>query len=172
MIVIPARVKVVVVMVSALALAAGLLTLALLPKPAQAKAESFTASDWSAFAFTDISPCTGEPYALEGRVHVVTHYTQDANGGYLVTGEVNVQGSGVGDTSGAKYLFHQKSAFHRRYNGYFPDNFTAAGNFRVIRQGSATPTDDFVLPFVGHFTVNVNGEMTSTFNKSGEGECV
>ena len=74
MIVIPARVKVVVVMVSALALAAGLLTLALLPKPAQAKAESFTASDWSAFAFTDISPCTGEPYALEGRVHVVTHY--------------------------------------------------------------------------------------------------
>ena len=42
----------------------------------------------------------------------------------------------------------------------------------MIRQGSATPTDDFVLPFVGHFTVNVNGEMTSTFNKSGEGECV
>jgi hypothetical protein len=171
MVVIPTRVRVVVV-VAALALAAGLLTLALLTKPTQAKAESFTASDWSAFAFTDISPCTGEPYSLEGTVHMVAHYTQDANGGYLVTGEVNAQGSGVGDTSGATYRFQQKSAFHRRYNGFFPDNFTAAGYTKVTRQGSATPTDDFVVPFVGHFTVNANGEMTSTFNKAGEGECV
>jgi hypothetical protein len=169
MLVIPARVKVVVVMVSALALAAGLLTLTLLAKPAQAQAETFKDSVREPFTALVTNPCTGEDVLLEGTQHLVVHTTIDANGGFHFQSWGNAQLQGE-SASGAKYVAHQ--TLHERINSEAASNFTRTDTIQIIRQGSATSTDDFVIKQVQHVTVNANGEITSMFNEFNEEPCI
>jgi hypothetical protein len=79
MVVIPTRARVVVV-VSALALAAGLLTLALLANPTQAK--SGTNDERVPFSQDYFNGCIGEPFHIDGTMHIVEHFQIDENGVY------------------------------------------------------------------------------------------
>ncbi len=161
MLVISARVRVVVVMVSALALAAGLLTMALLSKPAQAQAETFTSSDRDAFLIA-FESCTGEVLEVQGTLHAVAHTTIDPNGTFHTTFHNNIQG-GAESASGAKYVFNSSSTNQQNFSvsGTPPFIATNTMSFRLIRQGSATPTDDLMVKVLIHQTVNANGEITS-----------
>jgi hypothetical protein len=168
MIAIPNRVRVVVV-VSALALAASLLTLALLAKPTQAQAESDTFNLRFPVAFGAINHCTGEEAFIEGTAHSVFHFTEDANGGFHVKSLFHVQGQGV-SPSGAKYVIHDSSNSHFNVRAESADNLTHTGTFKVIRQGSATPEDDFKVKLLFHVTINANGEVTAEV-EADEREC-
>ena len=165
MIAMPNRVRVVMV-VSALALAVSLLTLALLAKPAQAQAETITDNDRSTFDGSFIS-CTGEFVFIEGTMHTVAHTTIDENGGFHTTFHLNTQGRGVSD-SGAKYVFH--NVFNQHLVFTDASNATLTQTIKLIRQGSATPTDDATLKFLIHVTINANGEVTADVSKF-EAEC-
>src|SRR5215208_2313591 len=167
MLVIPSRVRFVAVM-SALALALGLLTLALLAKPAQAQAETITDKDRSTFDGSFIS-CTGEEVFIEGTMHTVANTTIDANGERHIKFHFNEQGQGEGESSGDKYVFHSVSNSHQNFTEDNA-NFTFSDTARLIRQGSATPTDDFNLIFLVHVTINANGEVTADVAKF-EPEC-
>jgi hypothetical protein len=157
-----------VVLVVALALAASLLTLAVvLAKPAQAQAQTFTDTDQSPFSFT-VDGCT-EPVFLEGTFYTVAHTTIDANGERHVKFHFNIQGQGEGESSGDKYVFHSVSNSHQNFTEDNA-NFTFSDTARLIRQGSATPTDDFNLIFLVHVTINANGEVTADVAKF-EPEC-
>jgi hypothetical protein len=169
MIVIPNRGRVVAV-ISALALAAGLLTLALLAKPAQAQAETTTSNDRSTFNefFTS---CTGELVQIQGTLHTVEHSTIDANGVRHTTFHFQTQGRGESD-SGAKYVFQDVRVAHDNDTGAPGDNFniTFTETLKLIRQGSATPTDDVESRLLVHVTLNDQGEVTAEVFKA-EGEC-
>jgi len=160
MLVILARVKVVVVVVSALALAAGLLTLALQAKPAQAQAGTITSTDQSTFSGTFFT-CTGELVFIEGTVNTVAHTTIDANGERHTVSRFNIQGQGVSD-SGAKYVFIDVFNFTVNSEGGAPYyNVIFTQTVKLIRQGSATPTDDLDVNLLIHQTVNAQGELTA-----------
>ena len=159
MVVIPNRVRVLVV-VSALALAAGLLTLALLAKPTQAQAQHETFRAQMPFEMGGFNPCTGETYYLEGTVHLVTQVTQDANGNFHFTSHQVVEGQGVG-ASGAKYVVHDSFNTTINFTLEAAQTFTQEFIFKVIRQGSDTPEDDYTVKYLIHFTVTANGELTS-----------
>jgi hypothetical protein len=167
MLVIPTRVKVVVVMVSALALAGGLLTLALLSKPAQAQAETTTTQDRSTFNVL-FDSCTGESVNMQGTSHTVAHSTIDENGVVHSTLHFNTRGKGESD-SGAKYVFHDASTQHLTFTGDLED-VTLTMTSKLIRQGSATPTDDLDFRYLLHVTINDRGDVTAAFEKE-ELEC-
>ena len=166
MLIIPARMRVLVVMVSALALAAGLLTLALLAKPAQAQAQPEHVAEHTPFTFEQDNPCTGEVILVEGRAHVVGHYTEDASGGQHFVLESHSQGRGV-STSGAKYTLSSGSPqTHNVKVDAAAEAFTWTDRVIFNRQGSDTPGDDFQGHFVFHATVNANGELTVVFERA------
>ncbi len=158
-----------VVVVSALALAAGLLTLALLAKPTQAQAQTETFNERFAFEFVAFNPCTGEEFFAEGTSHVVFHITQDPSGGSHVKSHLDSHGQGVSE-SGAKYVLHDTTNGQNNFRLFAQENFTATETFKTIRQGEATPEDDFLTHVVFHYTFNANGELTSEVVKV-EVEC-
>jgi hypothetical protein len=162
MLVIPTRVRVVVV-VSALALAAGLLTLALLAKPTQAQAQTFTDTDRSPVSGIAFG-CT-EPVFVEGTLHTVAHTTIDANGGFHTKFQFNLKAQGEGLSSGDKYVFHDLFSFRQNSPSGAASNFTFTETFKVIRQGSDTPTDDLQNKVLVHVTVNAQGEVTAVVEK-------
>jgi hypothetical protein len=174
MIVIANRVRVVVVMVSALAVAAGLLTLAVvLEKPAQAQAETITSTDRDTVSGTigTEGSCTDEPVFIEGTLHTVGHTTIDATGGFHTKFQFNYKAQGEGLSSGDKYVYHDVFNDHA-YEAWFTNTFneTFTETIKLIRQGSATPTDDLNFKVLFHVTVNAQGEVTSDVFKM-ESEC-
>jgi hypothetical protein len=155
-----------VVLVVALALAASLLTLAaVLAKPAQAQqVQTFTDTDQSPFSFT-VEGCT-EPVFLEGTFYTVAHTTIDANGGFHSKFQFRLTGQGEGLSSGDKYVFNTMLNEDRNSPMGATEaelTFTQTSPFKLIRQGSATPTDDQQGKFLNHITVNAQGEVTARF---------
>jgi hypothetical protein len=166
MVVVPTRVRAVVV-VSALALAAGLLSLAMLAKPAQTQAQTDMFNERVPQTFVIPNPCTGEDVFVEGTSHLVFQRTEDANGGFHFKGHVNFQGRGV-SASGAEYVVHESSNTHDNFRDFSESatNFTFTATLKLVRQGSATPADDFEAKVTFHFTILANGELTSEVVKT------
>jgi hypothetical protein len=159
-----------VVLVVALALAASLLTLAVvLAKPAQAQAATTTTQDRTTFNQSFFS-CTGELVFIQGTMHTVAHTTTDANGERHTTFHFNIQGRGESE-SGAKYVFNDVFTLHENFPAGDPNyNVTFTQSEKLIRQGSATPTDDLEFKLLIHQTLNSQGELTSEILKA-ESEC-
>jgi hypothetical protein len=131
----------------------------LLAKPAQAQAETITDKDRSTFNGFFRS-CTGEDLFIEGTMHTVAHTTIDANGERHVKFHFNIQGQGEGESSGDKYVFHSVSNSHQNFTEDNA-NFTFSDTARLIRQGSATPTDDLQAKTLVHISINAQGELTA-----------
>jgi len=159
---IPSRYRVTVL---ALAMVLAAAVLAVVAKPAQAQPGTII-NERQPVAFTVVNPCTGEEVFIEGTQHINFHFFEDANGGFHFRGHNNLQAQGVSD-SGAKYVVHDSVNAHDNFRAFSESatNFTFTWTQHVIRQGSTTPTDDFVLKIVTHVTMNANGEVTSVVNK-------
>jgi hypothetical protein len=156
-----------VVLVVALALAASLLTLAVvLAKPAQAQAQTSTDTDRTPFSEL-ASGCGPEQFLLEGTLQTVAHTTMDANGGFHTKFQFHLWGQGEGLDSGDKYVFNNIA------NGNIIRSPTGADliahethTVNIIRQGSATTTDDLQIKAFFHITINAQGEVTAFVQKS------
>ena len=161
-----------VVLVVALALAASLLTLAVvLAKPAQAQAETTTSTDRSTFNQTFFNFCTGEFILIQGSMHAVAHTTTDANGERHTKIHTTIQGVGESE-SGAHYVFHDVFNLQENFPAGDPNyNVTFTGTTKLIRQGSATPTDDLEVKLLLHQTINSQGVLTSEITKAEGEEC-
>jgi hypothetical protein len=109
--------------------------------------------------FTPTNPCNGEPVHLTGSVNFVFHTTQDANGGFHLTGHAETQRiSGTGLESGDKY--RAVSAFNSTLN-FVPEGAeeqTAPLTYSIISSG---PSPNFVTHYTMHVTLNANGEPTA-----------
>jgi hypothetical protein len=154
-----------VVLVVALALAASLLTLAVvLAKPAQAQAETITDTDREPVSTT--TPGCSELVFFEGTMLTVAHTTIDANGGFHSKFQFRLTGQGEGLSSGDKYVFDAMLNEDRNSPMGATEaqlTFTQTAPFKLIRQGSATPTDDQQGKFLNRITVNAQGEVTVQF---------
>ena len=130
---------------------------------AQYKAQTFTSSDRSTYNNTFRS-CTGELVQIQGTLHTVAHGTIEPSGVSQVTFEYNIQGRGEG-ASGAKYVYQDTFTQHQNFSEAPPFIFNRTITARLIRQGSATPTDDFKLNILIHTTLNAQGETTAVVDK-------
>jgi hypothetical protein len=104
--------------------------------------------------------CNGEAVYLSGNENIVEHVTQDASGGvHIVNGHSNFQGAtGVGDTTGTKYIFAHAGSpiFNIRQDS--ANEFTFLANGRLISQGGE-PNQLGTAQI--HQTFNANGEITA-----------
>jgi hypothetical protein len=163
MMVIPNRVRVVAV-ISALALAIGVLTLALLANPTQAQPPTDKENRGATSERTPISgtfeACSGEVISFEGTQHWVTHYWADEEGQYHLNSHYGLNVSGVGLTSGDKYVITTDGAFVENYIPASGQVNTGDVGIRlVIRNGSDASEDDLLGTSVVHYIVYDDGTV-------------
>jgi hypothetical protein len=137
-------------------------TVVLTAGAALAQAQTITSTDQTTFNQT-FQSCTNELVQIQGTLNTVAHSTIDANGVIHSKFNFTVQGQGVSE-SGAKYVFH--SAFQQGYT-FTADNstYTSIQTEKLIRQGSATPSDDLNYGILYHVTVNDQGEVTAVVDQ-------
>ena len=116
---------------------------------------------WYEFGGTWFDACNGEIYDLWAKFHIVTHTRTDTNGGLHVTVHENAKYTATGQTTGAEYLGTEMQTYH--YNAPSSGTVTYSERFwdRGVTKGPAPNT--LALYFVGHFTLNANGEMTASW---------
>jgi hypothetical protein len=109
--------------------------------------------------------CTGEPVEWHLRQESILHERTDANGGFHGTFTFHDKGSyGVGLVTGAMYRLAQTQ--NESFNvgaGGLPMNDTAIFLRRFISQGSLP---NFRVTSIFHFTIDANGNLTSSRNTS------
>ena len=141
----------------------------LLPTPARAQANTVTTNETIPFSSVVVETCNGNSVTLTGQLHLVHHFTTDSSGGTHMTTHTNYQG--VEGTSAPVPVAYQavSSNTHKfKDNGNNPQSvFHNVDRVRLISQGS---TDNLILNFTTHTTVNAEGTATSTFIKA-EAEC-
>ncbi|HYO46059.1 MAG TPA: hypothetical protein VEY33_05165, partial [Gemmatimonadota bacterium] len=82
--------------------------------------------------------------------------------GFHRTFQIIVQGSGVGETSGTLYTFHDSHVFAFNFNFLGAHELTEVTNAFLISNGVAT---NAMLQLVIHGTRSATGEITVEFEK-------
>jgi hypothetical protein len=122
-----------------------------------AAAETVTTVEQVPIAF--VIPGCGEPIALSGTLHVVTHITSDAAGGLHLASQSNPQGvTGENLVTGARYQGTGVGRFNTNLPAGGASEFTAVDSFKIIGRG---PTDNYLVQSVFHVTINPDGTVTT-----------
>ena len=106
----------------------------------------------------------GEAIHLSGTLLAQFRFTETSGGNLAVGFHFNPQGiTGVGLTSGATYhaTGETQGTTTIKAKGGISDTFV--NNFKIIGEGSA---QNFLQTDVIHLTVNANGDVTATIEKS------
>jgi hypothetical protein len=102
-----------------------------------------------------LNPCNGEFVATQAEQLMVFHVTHDADGGLHVHVTTNIQGTGTGLTTGAKYQLSAVATANFNSNGATEQNLWQ--DFVFNGQGSVP---NFLVQEEEHFTINANGDVT------------
>jgi hypothetical protein len=107
-----------------------------------------------------LNPCNGEMVATEAEQFENITLVTNENGTHfsIVT---NIQGTGTGLTTGAKYQLSAVSNGHNA-EGSGADNQTLWQDFVFNGQGDVP---NFLVQLTEHFTINSNGELVVDFRK-------
>ena len=106
------------------------------------------------------NPCNGEQVAAEGVFHNVVRVDSDASGGNHVLIHQNVHLSGVGLTTGDRYVLNATTDLGS-YNMPFTTTVHQSQPFHFIAQGSS-PNFTLIVRF--HLTINHFDEVKSEFD--------
>lgn len=113
--------------------------------------------------FQRVVPCAaggaGEIVDLSGMLHVLSHTTLDASGGFRASHQSNPEGvTGIGLTTGD--IYRGTGVTRRQINdeGTVGEERTVVNNFRLIGPG---PDNNFLLHQTLNVTVNANGVVTA-----------
>jgi hypothetical protein len=140
-----------------------LVALMLLLQPANtlrpaAKATVVTTND--ELPFSDVVPGCEEPVFLKGRLHLVTHVTDDGSGGFHMESHMNAQRIfGFGVTTGTIYSAPLAESFDFETSGPPPQVITQEAHYALISHGGASNLEAHTLL---HFTINANGVVTAS----------
>jgi hypothetical protein len=126
------------------------------------QAETRTESERLPVSFSVTNPCNGETVELSGFAHFAFHVTTDDTGGIHEMFELNIQASGTGTESGARYRISEGTSgvANSAIGTDGAQEFTFPERLLVIGQGKVP---NFVLHTVAHITMNANGEVTVFF---------
>ena len=117
---------------------------------------------WSGSIF---NPCSAEWVDYEGDIHFHGKLTVWDDGRVHNNWHVNYQGIfGTGQPSGDSY--HWTGGWNGNYNGNVGETYTDVQRVQNIHQGGP----NFKVFVHNHYTVNANGELTSTIS-TGATEC-
>jgi hypothetical protein len=113
------------------------------------------------FVLNLTNPCNGERVPLVGELHLRTAMTVDQGGGSHVSGGLNGHFTGVGQTTGVRYVstWAQPVTNNVHPVGTAATDLTIVTNRQVVAQGAAP---NFYLKQRIHVTRNANGELTVT----------
>lgn len=126
-------------------------------EPTLAQATSTTTNIEMPFSAT-LTDCNGQPVVVSGTMHMVTHFTTNANGGTHM--HINTNWQDVSGTSGTTtYRAQSNNHFNFNSNGSQTE-FTTIDDVRLVSSG---PTDNLKFRAHMHTTINANGEVTASF---------
>jgi hypothetical protein len=108
---------------------------------------------------TEFNPCTGQPIAFSGTIHLLMGETASSNGGFHTFFMDNV--SNVTGISADGTIYSGVGGDWAELNAVppFPSATTATDVFGLISHGS---TANFKVIATFHLTVNADGTVTST----------
>lgn len=140
-----------------LALSITFVLIGICSNPAKAQTTSTTTNTEMPFTAT-LTDCNGQPVVISGTMHMVTHFTTNANGGTHI--HINTNWQDVSGTSGTT-TYQAQSNNHFNFNSNDPQSeFTTIDDVRLI---SAGPTNNLKVRAHMHTTINANGEATASF---------
>jgi hypothetical protein len=148
------------------ALLTAALFFALAGSGSHAYAQSTTTQTNETIPFTSTlpNPCNGDLVTFQGNMHVTSHVTNDASGGFHLKSHVNYQNvSGTGTPSGNTYNVRTTSNETINDNDGPQYETTVIQNVKLITQG---PALNYFLQIVFHVTINANGQTTSTVDEA------
>lgn len=100
-----------------------------------------------------------EQILLTGRLHVLIHATENANGGFNLVIHRQPQGiTGLGLDSGATYQATGATLFTTTANAGLTDSYT--NSFKIIGRGAAS---NFLVQETYQLTVDANGNVRTAF---------
>ncbi|HXD12180.1 MAG TPA: hypothetical protein VN653_19075 [Anaerolineales bacterium] len=113
--------------------------------------------------FTDeFDACSGERLTVSGVQHIVGHLTQDARGRFHYVFTRNTQGTGIGQTSGDRYILIDTVAqLSLEVLQGQPRTSSQEYHSVMIHLGEKSPHDDTIIHFLSKILVDANGEVTT-----------
>jgi len=134
--------------------------------PASEAAAQATVDTHVPFTFAATNPCTGEPFAGSGFVHMKIYETFSPN--YHLSMEENLESAQATTVTGVRYVVPLQASTHQIADTDFvPANATVEEMAQFIRQGedgSLVTGDDFYFRVSSHYTYNGNGDLTASFS--------
>ncbi|AYC34937.1 hypothetical protein D3880_22320 [Pseudomonas cavernae] len=115
--------------------------------------------DWQPFEGIGSNFCNGEDIAVTGKFLSEFNVMQDASGGVHVVVQQSTRGTGVGLTSGAKYVLGDSASGASTETTAGVVTGTQPILVRLIALDPDVP--DLFIRALFHFTINANGEETS-----------
>jgi hypothetical protein len=110
----------------------------------------------------DFDGCSGERILIEGAQHIVGRVSEDASGRLHFGFTRNTKGTGIGSTSGDRYVL--TGTVTRSSVEVVPGEaqvYTERYYERLIRLGEAASGDDTLVHFLTQITVNANGDVSA-----------
>ena len=110
----------------------------------------------------DYDGCSGERVTVTGIQHVAGHVTKDARGRFHYVFTRNTKGTGIGQSTGDRYLMTDTVAQLNLY--VLPggtQTLSQVYNTVLIHQGETTPGDDTIIHFLSKITIAANGDVTT-----------
>jgi hypothetical protein len=117
----------------------------------------------------EVNECTGEPVVLDGRVHLLTAVTANADGSFHVKQHINTQGvTGIGVISGDSYSFNQEDNFMGEVDVPAGGSGHLVGHQEFIHHGESRGVtnpalDDKHVHFNTTVALDASGQPTTTF---------
>ena len=114
-------------------------------------------------SFTDdFDACSGERIAVNGVQHIVGHITKDARGRFHYVFTRNTKGTGIGQTTGDRYILIDTVA-QLNLEVLPGQTQTLSQNYHsvIIQLGEKLPHDDTIIHFLSKLTIDANGDVTT-----------
>jgi hypothetical protein len=123
----------------------------------------------------DVGPTTvnvcGEPVLFSGTMYSTERVSRDPVGQEHSTGHVRLVASGVGLTSGTRYVLVGGTADTTSWRPAEAPAGTVTTTVFTTRYISASAADDYVMTVVYHVTVTPDGEVIAEFDNVIVDEC-
>ncbi len=119
---------------------------------------------------TTVNVC-GEPVQFSGTLYSTERVSRNPVGQEHSTGHVRLVASGVGLTSGTRYVLVGGTADTTSWRPAEAPDGTVTTTVFTTRYISASAADDYVMTVVYHVTVSPDGEVTAEFDNVIVDEC-
>jgi hypothetical protein len=120
----------------------------------------------------DFDACSGERITVDAIQYVTGHVTKSANSGLHYVFTRNTKGTGIGQSTGDKYIFTD-ALVQLNLDVKPGETQTLSQEYQnvIIHLGEKLPADDTIIHFLSKFTIDANGNILTTMIEIQSVEC-